>query len=247
MNILSEKRYKCLSGSVLKLLALVTMIIDHVGYVLLSQLPSALEPILTIGSHEISLYIICRYIGRLAFPIYSFLLVEGFEHTHSKKYYGINLLTFAFISEIPWDLMHNGTIIGVRQNVFFTLFFGFLGLVILQRYNEEKIKQSFLLIVLTVLVYFFRADYGLSGYVLILIMYTLKDNKALRAIVSSAILPTTYVVWTAFIPIGMYNGKRGFIKGKFLKFCFYAAYPIHFLVLYYIRMLYFGYSDIAVH
>ncbi len=242
MNIIIEKKYKCLSGSVLKLLALITMITDHIGYALLSQMPSAVEPLFTIGSHEISMYIISRYIGRLAFPIYCFLLVEGFEHTHSKKHYGINLLVFAFISEIPWDLMHNGTMLGVRQNVFFTLFFGFLGLIIIQQFKEEAVKRSLLLIALTALVYFFRADYGLTGYAFILLMYVMKDNKTIRAIIGTAILPTTYVVWTAFIPIAMYNGKRGFIKGRFLKYCFYAAYPIHFLVLYFIRLHYIGYS-----
>ena len=99
---------KVLSGSSLKMIALITMIIDHIGSVLLSQAQFANEPIVSIGSHAITLYFIVRKIGRLAFPIYCFLITEGYLHTHDKKRYGLNLLIFALISEIPWNLEHSG-------------------------------------------------------------------------------------------------------------------------------------------
>ena len=108
------------------MIALVTMIIDHIGAIIIHEFPKALVSLFSVGSQRFSLYMIFRLIGRVAFPIYCFLLVEGFLHTHSRKKYGINLLAFALISEIPWNLEHTGTLLYEKTNVFFTLFLGFL-------------------------------------------------------------------------------------------------------------------------
>ena len=112
-----------LSGSTLKLIAIVTMFIDHLGVVAFeTQISNYMVP-----------YYIMRLIGRLAFPIFCFLLVEGFFHTRDVKKYALRLLVFAFISEIPFDLAFNRQMFYWRhQNVFFTLFIGLLVIALLE-------------------------------------------------------------------------------------------------------------------
>lgn len=239
---LPPEKFRILSGSTLKLIALVTMIIDHIGGHVLYHIPAATSALFSIGSHSISLYMIARYIGRLAFPIYCFLIVEGYIHTHSKKRYGINLLVFALLSEIPWNLEHSGKLLYGGQNVFFTLLFGYLALVVYDKYKEDKLKQGALLFLLFAVTYFFRCDYGVRGFCVILLMYLLKDKFSVKALTTSVMLTPIIMILAAFIPIGMYSGKRGFIRGKALKYAFYAAYPIHIFILYLIKLRYFGFS-----
>ena len=120
-----KTNFECISGSWLKIFAVFAMTIDHIAGRFIRG-TSLDVTILTIANHSISLYNLSRSIGRMAFVIFGFLLVEGFIHTHSKYKYGRNLLLFAIISEIPWDLSHGGSLFYYRQNVLFTLFLVFL-------------------------------------------------------------------------------------------------------------------------
>jgi len=219
-----------LSGSHLKLLAVVTMLIDHVANTFLYDCDLLL---FELAGRSLTLYAAMRYIGRLAFPIYAFLIVEGFRHTSSRRRYGRNLLVFALISEIPWNLIHSGELIHETQNVFFTLFFGFLGLCALE--HRRGVEQTVMLVGLLLLSLGFGADYGASGLAFILLMYLLRDRAAAQAVIGCSILSSRWIAGLAFIPINMYNGKRGFIRGRFFKYAFYAIYPIHLLVLYLIK------------
>ena len=97
------KKYQFLSGNMLKYIAIITMAIDHFGAVVLYQILIPYSPIPT-DSDLYMVYLIfrtCRNIGRAAFPIFCFLLVEGFTHTSSKPRYALRLFLFALISEIP--------------------------------------------------------------------------------------------------------------------------------------------------
>lgn len=236
-----KKKYQILSGSVLKLIALITMFIDHTGAVLLSQMNSAVVPYFVIGQEKISLYYIFRLIGRTAFPIFCFLLVEGFVHTKNRRKYSESLFIFALISEIPWNLVHSGNIIYEKQNVFFTLFLGELALYFIESFKENK-KYLFLSLVGVLIAgLFLNADYGLYGIGLIIALYLLRSNRILQCITGCCFFAKPWKVAPAFALTGMYNGERGFIKSKPLKYIFYAAYPVHLMILYIIRLVLFGY------
>ena len=126
-----------ISGSVLKMVAITTMLIDHLGAGLLLPLLS-LPPTSPLSSsgHGISFlfhrylltyefYSLLRIIGRSAFPIFCFLLVEGLLHTSSRGKYLLRLLLFSFLSEIPFNLaLFGGLRNANHQNVFFTLTIG---------------------------------------------------------------------------------------------------------------------------
>lgn len=231
-NSIVPPKYRILSGSWLKVIAVVTMLIDHIASVLLREDPILLFSVL---GRAVTLYEIMRTIGRIAFPLFAFLLVEGFIHTSNRKKYGTNLLVFAFISELPWNLEHTGKLFCSSQNVFFTLFFGFIGLCIIENFKGKK-RVGYLLIMLAITL-IFHADYGCVGFGFILMLYILRENRLFQTVFGVCGLSTTWKSGLAFIPINLYNGKRGFIKGKFMKYAFYAFYPLHMFVLYLLKLL----------
>ena len=117
-----------MSAEVLKLIALLSMLIDHIGAALVSS-PS-------------QLYTVCRKVGRLAFPIFAFFIVEGFIHTKNIKKYLFRLGIFALLSEIPYDLaFHDRFFDFSGQNVLFTFFIAVLYLY--REKNFEFIKYFF--------------------------------------------------------------------------------------------------------
>ena len=80
-----------------------------------------------------------------------------------------------------------------------------------------------------------RADYGLTGFCFILLMYALRDHELLRDAIGTGALTSQWKAGLAFVPLALYNGKRGFIKGPVLKYAFYLVYPLHLLALYCIK------------
>lgn len=232
---------KGISGSWLKLIACVSMLIDHIALHVFRGMDWAFYVFFQIGHHEITPYFIMRsVIGRWAFPIFAFLIVEGFLHTHDKKKYGMNLLVFALISEIPFNLVNTNSFFYYKQNVFFTLFLGYLGLCVVERYKDDFKNLAKYLVPLFLTSIVLRADYGCAGFGFILMLYLLRNNKLLMSIVGTGALPSTIFSGMAFIPIWFYNGERGFVKGKAWKYAFYAFYPVHLLILYYIKLRIYG-------
>ena len=224
------RQYKIFSGSALKLIAMTSMLIDHFAFSFKGEIDFLSLSLFSIRGYEFTIYYIMRAIGRLAFPLYCFLLVEGFLHTSDKKRYGCNLFVFALLSEIPWNLIHSGGIFYSSQNVFFTLLFGFFALYATERVLGGNRRYFFALLAVVALSYVFRADYGYRGVLVIIAMYLLHSHSALRAISCIVIFRLKVAVALAFIPIGLYNGQRGFIKGKWAKYAFYAFYPLHLLL-----------------
>jgi hypothetical protein len=227
--------WRFLSGSWLKVLAVVTMLIDHLAAFIWCNNPEFQTVLFTVRSHPVTGLLLCRMVGRLAFPLFAFLLVEGFLHTRNRTRYGLSLFILALLSEIPWNLVHTGTLLCPRQNVMFTLLLGFLGLCALERYKDNTRYMALSILGLFVIAFFGRADYGYVGYAFVLLLYTLRHHEVVRAVVGCAALPSHVIGGMAFVPIAFYNGKRGFIKGPVLKYLFYAFYPLHLLVIWLLK------------
>ena len=148
------------SGNSLKLIAMVTMLIDHIGASFLAGVlrymnqtgieQSVLAAWYPNYSKLYYLYWGLRMVGRISFPLFAFLLVEGFYHTHSVKRYAGNLAVFALLSEIPFDLAFDGVLFSLKsQNIFWTLLLGLITITALDRlrsYSTNVLSETDLLI-----------------------------------------------------------------------------------------------------
>lgn len=130
VETVQEREKKGIYGSTLKLIAIITMLIDHTAATILDRTMASRGMNSLFGDHMTAIQyanIAMRLIGRIAFPIFCFLLVEGFIHTRSKWKYTLRLAIFALISEIPFNLAFQGKFFDKSyQNVFFTLTIGML-------------------------------------------------------------------------------------------------------------------------
>lgn len=216
----NNKRFTGITGAGLKILAIITMVIDHMGAVLFPE------------------QLILRYIGRLSFPIFCFLLVEGFSHTRNVYKYVMRLGVFALVSEIPYDLAFTNEFPNWnKQNVFFTLCLGVATLYLI-KYTKSNWERTIYIIFALFFAEMLKSDYGAFGILLILWFYMLYDDKVWKlaggAIWSfyNGIGIQSYGA-LAMIPISFYNGKRGIQ----LKYIFYLFYPVHLLLLYQLRKI----------
>ena len=232
---LSLEKTGIFSGSVLKLLAVISMLIDHCAHILWADSAWMCSPLFTLAGEAFSPYYLLRQIGRAAFPIFCFLVAEGYLHTKNKVKYGRNLLLFALLSEIPFNLMMSNAVMHPdKQNVYFTLL---LGLLFLAVYDCDwgQLRKGIGYIAIALVAVAINADYGLRGALLVLLLYALREKPALRMILSYPLLSGGVAAFAAFVPITLYNGRRGFIHSKWIKYAFYLFYPIHILLLWIIK------------
>ena len=249
MTLLSEK-YKIFDGAILKYIALATMFIDHTAKYFFHWTVSNGYVLLT-GNHINTFnkaIEIMQLIGRIAFPIFCFMMVEGFCHTRNRLRYFLSILIFALLTEPIYDYAQRNTFFNFkRQNVLFELAIGFLMLLCVEkimRMNHDYIyvKMGLILLVLIVscdISYKINADYDYIGICLILILYLLRNERVLQAIGGQSLMFLTrysqcYAA-VAFLPLLLYNGKRG----KQIKYLFYAFYPLHMVFIIFARK-YFG-------
>ena len=228
-----------ISGSTIKIIAILSMLIDHIGAVVVYRyIEHAYNQGTVVSGTVYDLYYLLRSIGRWGFPIFCFLLVEGFLHTRSTAKYALRLGIFALISEIPFNLAFSGQVFDPSyQNVFFTLFIGLLVMVcfrMVERTNLHIVfKILFSLLSLTAgycIATFLCTDYNGIGVCCILVIYFFRNNKSLQLLAGSLAFMWEVPAPMAFIPIAFYNGKRG-LK---MKYFFYAFYPTHLLLLHFI-------------
>ena len=231
---LTANRFKILSGSVLKLIACISMLSDHLAKFWFIRFPWANEVWFTVAGRAMSLSHMMQMFGRFAFPIFVFLLVEGFEKTSNRKKYGISLFVLALLSEIPFNLMVGHTILLPKQNVMFTLLLGYLAMCSLERFRNKPLISLFLLVVMFLVSRYMHGDYQTIGFVFILLIYGLRKERIIRTVACPVLLPMKLMVFLSLLLTCMYNGKRGFIKTPFLKYCFYAFYPVHMLIIYFL-------------
>ncbi|MBE6031899.1 MAG: conjugal transfer protein TraX [Clostridiales bacterium] len=239
---MSERKPLALTSMILHILAMVFMLFDHLW--------ATIVP----GND----WMTC--VGRIAFPIFAFLIVEGYFHTGNLKKYVLRLLVFALISEIPFNLVMGGRIFyPLHQNVLWTFLIA-IGLIYLnEKAKHAKLPRRILRGAATVIIGYFVGvitfvDFYNSGILIVLMFYFLRGRKWWNLVGQILILAyiceemvgglsyelaigdTTFFVarqsfaLLALIPIWLYKGKQG-PYNKGLRILYYAFYPAHLLVL----------------
>lgn len=225
-----------MTASALKWIALITMITDHIGLMFFPE------------------HIWIRLIGRVSFPIFVFLMAEGFAKTSNRPRYFGRLFIFAVLSELPYDLAMNGKLVSWEdQNIFWELLLGFGALLFLEKALREK-KYLWLLGIpaIAAVTLLSGASYGLYGIVLIMGFYLLRGKRwgtaavlVLSTVLFYGLVNFSFPLWGgkcwilmidepqlfaigAVLPLVFYSGKKGRHSFKWL---FYLAYPLHLLIL----------------
>lgn len=215
---------KFLSNFDLKILAIITMTIDHIGAIMYPNID------------------IFRIIGRVSFPIFAFLLVEGFNHTSNKLKYFLRLILFAIITQPIYDYTFNNH----ELNILFTFSLSFLLLSSLEfikkiiskcskgieNYLYKTVFYSLIYILFTLFSIILNVDYQALGISLVFIFYLVPNLYLsfllyLLAVIFLATNTIQFYSLLSFLFIYMYNGE----KGKNIKYFFYLYYPLHLLIL----------------
>jgi hypothetical protein len=232
-----------MSSFALKMLAMISMLTDHIGFTFEHYMPY-------------SVFLLCRTAGRLAMPVFCFLIAEGLFHTRDAKKYLIRLALFAIVSEVPFDLMFSGQWLEYsRQNVGFTLFFGFLCILMFDSFAAKGRKLPALLSVLAAVlaVTLLRSDYEIYGVYYIFIFYYFRDKPKARIAAFTAgvflsaldsLMAGGHWHWPLVIsatvlaagPITLYNNERG-KDGAAMRTAFYMFYPLHMTLLFAVSLL----------
>ena len=223
-----------MSSFVLKLIAIVSMLFDHSGYLIFGGFSAF------------------NFIGRFAFPLFAFQLTEGYSHTKNLKKYFLRLFLFALISQIPFLLFRMNLVENAFYlNIFFTLL---LGLTTILIYDKNKFLGVISFLFIATIAELLKCDYGAFGISIIFIFYAFKNNKILMNLffifivfakyLFNLILSFNTVYFYAYlllciftmlslIFINLYNGK----EGKKIKYLLYSFYPLHLLVLYFLNLI----------
>ena len=226
-----------LSGSTLKLIACATMLIDHTGAALVNQIISSGS--LRQNDYEtwqklVYLYKWMRGIGRLAFPIFCFLIVEGFFYTRSVRKYCERMFLFALISEFPFDYALKASVpFWQKQNVYFTLLISLLCLCLLEKLRGMAVVQFIAVFASMSLANVLMTDYNFKGVFLIVMLYFFHDYRLYQCVAGAAAIAWEQWAPLSYILCFLYNGKRGLR----LRYFFYFFYPGHLIVLGLIRHL----------
>ncbi len=223
-----------MSSFLLKIIACFTMLLCHIPFVY----PQYSVPLI--------------YIGKISFPLYAFLISEGYVHTRNFSKYLTRLIVFGVISQIPAYLLFVGkSFNGLYLNIFFTLALGLLGIRIYDKIKSKYISIP-LIILLSVIAELLKFDYGAFGVLMIVCFYVFKRNK-LNMVLSQMFLmfilymkKMSYYTFSLFnlqyilfqllfsvISLAIiltYNGKKGKSSSK-IKLMFYCFYPVHLIIL----------------
>lgn len=218
-----------LSGSVLKVIALVSMVTDHCAYYL--------------TEHGTLLYEVMRCLGRIAFPVFAFLIAEGFRYTQNRMKYFLQLLGFAIVSEVPWYLLNgaDGT-----HNVLFTLSLGVLALAAFETLKKDGILCGAVILSLACFAFWSGVDYEWRGILMMAMFYLLSNvsdtsfpsGRKAQLFCAFPLMMHYGVVGAllACLVIACYDGTRGFIHGKVAKYGFYAFYPVHLIIVFLLNL-----------
>lgn len=225
----------------LKLIAIITMLIDHIGHVLMP--------------HTSDAYIMMKVIGRIAFPIFAYSIAVGYVHTRSFPKYLLRLVIFALISQIPFYWAQNGQTpffdSWSNPNIFFTLSLGLLAIECYELLCKNEFCKKFFITFVPVALFafiaeFFNTDYGFYGVLMIFVCYMSRYQPAL-ALVGQLFLAIGLCLVDPrqfrqiFCMLGFFAIYKPFLKQesypvvKLNKYFFYSFYPVHLMILYYIK------------
>ncbi len=221
----------------LKILAVVLMIIDHIGFYLMP---------------EGTINLILRAIGRIAYPLFAYMIAEGFHKTHHVKKYLLRLLIAALIMEFVVLMIYLFTNANyfIQINVFIPLIAGLTGLIL---FYQKGWYYKLLILPIFVLAELLHISYGVYGVILILIFGIIP--KKIEQLTTFIFISLFFIDWPlfvlmglegtarypslqwtsllAFIPIFLYNGQ----KGSYNKWIFYLIYPLHLGLILMIKYL----------
>lgn len=228
-----------LNRAQIKYIAITAMLMDHTAAFLLQ---SEKYPALIV------IYILMRTLGRIAAPVMFYFLAEGYRYTSSKLKYGLRLLCFGILSQIPYSLARYGDISSSDLNVMITLLMSFLMLIVADRVKEKALK--FIVVFIFMILTSF-SDWGVLGPFMVWLFYIYREDRkkqlisyanlclaqmvAAIFIVSAGNIEWYEALWQigSFLPIPLiclYNGESG-RKNFINKWSFYLFYPLHFFVL----------------
>lgn len=206
-----------MSSFVLKLIALIAMTFDHLGYAIYNSISWM------------------NYIGRIAFPIFAWQITIGFEKTSNVKLYIFKLFAAAMISQPIYMLFLSLITSNIyKLNILFTLC---LGLICLYVWKKSNLLGILAIFIACIIANYCQFDYGYYGIIMIVIFYIFRNNNALMILMQLVNLLIHYVNTfneiqlysiIAFCFILLYNGKRG----KRIQYLFYGFYPLHLLTIY---------------
>lgn len=226
-----------MNRNVLKIIALITMLIDHIGYIFFPNI------------------LIFRIFGRLAFPIFAFFIAEGYYYTKSRKKYVFLLLVFMIVSWLPFCLAFDHSFYVV--NVLGVFLLSILAIFLIERVGRsENLKFTYIafIIVLFALILFLDTTTilpeGLAGVLLPVVFYYLKDKPLFKYLLSTLLLiimalrqiivaPENFASYIqlfallSLVIIYFYNNQKGKLN---LKYLFYISYPLHLTILYLIKI-----------
>ena len=246
-----KKKPKGLTGFNIKIIACLSMLFDHIAAIFIDEGYLILHPNIEEAPDWMAhLDFAMRAFGRLAFPLFCFLMIEGYFHTRNKLKYLRNLIIFGVISEVPFDMAFNRSFCDWSgQNVFFTLALGLLTVWGIDFFTKgsfmkadpkSKLGAIFVVTVACIAAFFIHCDYIWLGILVVLFMYIYRKSHG----ISAAGLVFLFVLYNPlelfsmidFAILPLYNGERR----HNLKYAFYVFYPAHILILAIIRKITMG-------
>lgn len=227
------KKFQILNGAKLKYIAFLSMLIDHVNNGVVTQLLDGKGTLLYISN-------IFSILGRIAFPIFIFFIVEGFFKTRNRKKYLFNLVLFGIISEVPFDLFTSKVFYNPNwNNMMFTLVLCLVTIWIIDevkdRINNKYLWYGMSLVIVMafgLLAMQLSLDYDYHAIILAYIFYIFYDRPVLCAAIGYVSIIKELYSFLGFAMTITYNGKRG----KQNKWINYFLYPVHILILGIIRI-----------
>lgn len=255
-RFLEKKKHTIsLSKNVLQMIAIISMLIDHIGFTLIINgklygydyelYQNALK--LESAKEWIFWSSICRHIGRISFPIFAFFIVEGFRRTSNVIKYVLRILFFALLSEIPFDLMVSNRLVYLdAQNVLWTYLIGLLMLVSIKILSMDiDILHVVIVMITLVITFFLKTDYWCEGILLIFIFYKFRHDLVVKFGIAFIITLVESiekyhgVACLSIILLFFYDGTKGYLDLKRFSYMF---YPLHMLILY--GIVFFSYLKI---